>query len=183
MFVLFGTIAVLIISVLQIFLFEKKKSFGKCLHIFLKNEFIVNLVSLALLTYVFKYKHIFVTKNYGIAEFARYFLLAMVVGLCFMLLCQFLEGRLVFKNCEVKKSKGAIAIRIISPILVCLGSAMYFATIWSRKAFGEISGDQLLINLLSPTTGTDVSVYEECFEGPVFQTALVTAVFSVFVYS
>ncbi len=183
MFVLFGTIAVLIISVLQICVFEKKKSFGKCLHIFLKNEFIVNLVSLALLTYVFKYKHIFVTKYYGMAEFAKYFLLAMIVGICFMLFCEILEGRIVFKSVEVKKSRGAKAVRIISPILVCLGSAMYFATIWSRKAFGEISGDQLLINLLSPTTGTDVSVYEECFEGPVFKTALITAIFSLFVFS
>lgn len=100
-----------------------------------------------------------------------------------MLLCQILEGKIVFKNCEVKKSKGATAVRIISPILVCLGSAMYFATIWSRKAFGEISGDQLLINLLSPTTGTDTSVYVECFEGPVFQTILVTAIFCLFVFS
>ena len=183
MFILFGTIAVLIISVLQILVFEKKKSFGKCLHIFLKNEFVVNLVSLALLTYVFKYQHIFVTKGYGVTSFIKYFLLAVVVGICFMLLCQIFEGRIVFKSSEVKKSRGAKAVRIISPILVCLGSAMYFATIWSRKAFGEISGDQLLINLLSPTTGTDVTVYEECFEGPVFQTMLVTAIFCLFVFS
>lgn len=183
MFVLFGTVAVLIVSVLQICVFEKKKSFGKCLHIFLKNEFIVNLVSLALLTYVFKYKHIFVTKDYGTAEFAKYFLLAMLIGLCFMLLCQVLDGRIVFKNSDVKKSRGAKAVRIISPVLLCLGCAMYFATIWSRRAFGEVGGDQLLINLLSPTTGTDISVYQECFEGPVFKTALITAVFCLFVYS
>ncbi len=183
MFVLFGTIAVLIISVLQICLFEKKRSFGKCLHIFLKNEFIVNLVSLALMTSVFRYKHIFVSSSYGTNSFVKYFLLAMGVGVLFMLLCQFIEGKLAFKSCEVKKSKGAIAVRIISPIFVCLGSAMYFATDWSKSAFGDISGDQLVINLMSPTTGTDTSVYVECFEGPVFQTMLVTAIFCLFVFS
>lgn len=183
MFILFGTIAVCIISILQICLFEKKKSFGKCLHIFLKNEFVVNLVSLAFLTYVFKYKHIFVTKGYNATSFIKYFLMALCVGALFMLFCQFIEGRLIFKKCEVKKSKGAAAVRIISPVLVCLGTAMYFATIWAKEAFGDISGDQLVINLMSPTTGTDTSVYVECFEGPVFQTMFVTAIFCLFVFS
>ncbi|MGN0535767.1 MAG: hypothetical protein ACI4IR_07190 [Eubacterium sp.] len=74
-------------------------------------------------------------------------------------------------------------MKILSAVFVFFGCAFYFATDWSTSAFGEISGDQLLINLISPTSGTDVSVYEECLEGPVFKTTLITAIFCLVVFS
>ncbi|MGN0535766.1 MAG: hypothetical protein ACI4IR_07185 [Eubacterium sp.] len=86
MFVLFGTAAVIIITVLQLCIFKEKKPVGEYIHIFLKNEFIINLVSLELLTKVFKYKHIFVTDGYGMSSFIKYFCLALAVGVAFVLI-------------------------------------------------------------------------------------------------
>lgn len=183
MFVLFGTAAAIIITMLQLCIFKEKKSAGKYIHIFLKNEFIINLVSLELLTKVFRYKHIFVTDGYGMASFIKYFCLALAVGIAFVLICQIFNGAITFEKDNAKKSKGATFVKILSSVFVLFGCAFYFATDWSTSAFGEISGDQLLINLISPTSGTDVSVYEECLEGPVFKTTLITAIFCLVVFS
>jgi phosphoglycerol transferase len=74
-------------------------------------------------------------------------------------------------------------MKILSAIFVALGSACYFGTIWGKGAFGDVTADQLLINLTSPTEGMDPNVYLEGFEGPVFQTMLVTALFCIFAFS
>mgnify|MGYP006968291129 CR=1 FL=1 len=81
MFILTGTIAALIISAVQIFFFCEKKSVGKCIHYTIRNIFSINLISLALLTYVFKYQHFLVTDSYKTASFVKFFFLALAVGI------------------------------------------------------------------------------------------------------
>lgn len=183
MFIIFGTIAAVLVSVLQVLLFNKKETAGKYIHIFIKNEFVINLVALTLLTKVFKYKHFLVTDSYGIASFIKYMVLALAVGAVYVIVQQIVYGKIAFEKTELKKSHGARFIRVISAVFVFLGLAFYYATDWSRSAFGEISGDQLLINLLSPTSGTETSVYIEAFEGPVFSAILITALFCLLVFS
>ena len=71
MFILCGTIGALIISVIEIVLFCRKRSFGKILHETVKNIFIINLVSIGLLRYVFKYDHFLDTTNYSTGKIAE----------------------------------------------------------------------------------------------------------------
>ena len=79
MFILLGSIAALIISAIQIFAFCENRSFGKCLHFTIRNIFVINLVSLALLKYVFKYQHFLVTNAYKTASFVKFFFLSVLV--------------------------------------------------------------------------------------------------------
>lgn len=183
MFILFGSIAVLIVTVIQFIAFTEKKNFGKFIGNFIKNEFAVNAVSLALLRYVFEYKYVFLTSSYGMTSFVKYFAMALAVGVAFILLCAVLDSRLAFVKSDKKSSHGARFVKVLSAFLTALGSACYFGTIWGKTAFGDVTADQLLVNLTSPTEGTDPSVYTDCLEGPVFQTLLVTIIFCLFAFS
>lgn len=183
MFVLFGTVTAVIITALQLALFVDKRKFGKCVHSFLNNEFVINLISLLLLRNVFKYKHIFDTSAYGISSFIKYFVMSLAVGLAWLVFVGVVEGKLAFVVPERKKSKGAAFLKVLSFVFALLGSIMYFSTVWGKEAYGNISGDQFIINLLSPTTGTENSVYIEFFEEPFFGILLVVTAFSLFAFS
>lgn len=183
MFVLFGTIAVLILTIVQLLAFNHKKSWGDCIHTFLKNEFIVNLVSLEILTRIFKYQHIFETSGYEMSSFLKFFLLAFLVGIVFIVISETINGTVYFEKNLTKQSKGAIAIKTISSIFVFFGCALYTAANWSTTAFGKQPADAFFITLFSPTEGTERSVYVAGFEGPVFKTVLVTAIFALIAFS
>lgn len=183
MFILCGTAAAVIITLLQCLAFYRKDKALNYAHIFVRNEIVINLVSLALLKYVFKYQHILVTDAYGKASFVKFFALSLVVGVLYALLNATLDGRLLFEKTKIKNTAGAWIVRILSVFFTALGCACYFATNWSRESFGEISGDQLLINLLSPTSDADSAVYVDCFEGPVFNTLLITVIVSLLIFS
>ena len=71
MFILTGTIAAAIISAIEIFAFCRNRSAGKCIHTIIRNIFVINLISIGLLKYVFKYQHFLITDAYGTASFVR----------------------------------------------------------------------------------------------------------------
>lgn len=183
MFLIFGTVAAVLVSVLQVLLFNKKETVGKYIHIFAKNEIIINLVSLFLLKKVFHYQHFLVTADYGMSSFLKYMALAFAVGIVYVLIQQFIYGKLAFEKTELKKTHGARFMRVFSILLVFLGTAFYTGTNWSSSAFGDVSGDQLIINLMSPASGAETSVYVEVFEIPVFLTLFVTSLFAMVVYA
>lgn len=183
MFILCGTIGAILITAIEIILFCRKRTFGKCLHITVRNIFVINLVSLALLKYVFKYKHFLDTSAYGTENFLKFFALSLVVGAVLLLISAFVNKYLTFEDGKRKKNHGTRFVKILSCFLCALGCAAFFGTIWGKGSFGDVAADELFITMFSPTGGTDPGVYLEAFEGPVFQTMLCTAVFSIFVYS
>lgn len=182
MFILTGSIAAFIISAIQILLFFEKRSAGKCIHCIIKNLFAVNLISLAILKYVLKFEHFLVTEKYKADSFIMFFFLALGIGAALLLLFAVFNGHIAFEKETPKKSVGARFIKVLSAIFTALGSACYFGTIWGKGAFGDVTADQLVINLFSPTEGTDPGVYLEAFEGPFFQTMLVTTIFCLFAF-
>ncbi len=183
MFILCGTIGSLLISAAEILLFCRKRTFGKILHTAIRNIFVINLVSIALLKYVFRYQHFLDTTAYGTENFLKYFALSIVVGAVCLLLSAFVNRYLTFEDGKRKKTHGTRFVKILSCFLFMLGCAAFFGTIWGKDSFGDVTADQLIINLFSPTGGADSGVYLDVFERPVFQTALCTAIFSLFVYS
>lgn len=182
MFLLTGTIASLIISAIWIFAFIEKKTAGRCIHCIVKNIFVINLVSIAIQRYVLKYRHFLVTDGYKTESFIKFFIVAIVVGFAFMFISALFNNMIAFEKEEPKKSHGARFMKVISAIFVALGTACYYGTIWGKDNFGDVTADQLLITLFSPTEGTETSVYVDGFEGPVFQVMLITAIFCLFVF-
>lgn len=183
MFILTGTIASLIVSAIWIFAFIEEKTAGKCIHCIVKNFFVVNLVSIAIQRYVMKYQHFLVSDGYKTTSFIKFFIVAMVVGTAFMFISALINNLVAFEKEEPKKTHGARFVKVISAVFVFLGTAAYFGTIWGKGNFGDVTADQLLITLFSPTEGTETSVYVDGFEGPVFQVMLITALFCLVVFS
>lgn len=183
MFILFGSVAVLIVTLIQFFVFVDKKSFGTFIDRFLKNEFTVNLVTLAIFKYVIQYAHFLVTDSYGMDSFLKYFAASFVIGIAFILLCAVLDNKLAFERVQPKKSHGARFVKVLSAVLVFLGSVCFFGTVWGKGAFGDVTADQLLVNLTSPTEGNDPAVVIDALEGPVFQIMIVTTIFCIFAFS
>lgn len=151
MFILCGTIGALIISVIEIVLFCRKRSFGKILHETVKNIFIINLVSIGLLRYVFKYDHFLDTTNYSTENFIKFFALSLVVGIIWLVLYAFVNRYLTFEEGNRKKTHGTRFIKLLACFLFMLGCAAFFGSIWGKDSFGDVTADQLVINLFSPT--------------------------------
>lgn len=183
MFLLLGTVAALIISAVQIFAFCRERSAGKCIHMVIKNVFVINLIAIFFQKYVFKYKHFFVwTGSYKPASFIKFFIIALLVGIVLLGIYAVIYKYITFEH-EVPKKKGARALKLISVILFCLGSLCLVGTIWGKGSYGDVTADQLLINLLSPAGGAESDVYVEGIEGLVYPSMLLTSVFCLFVYS
>ena len=98
MFILCGTVAALIITAAEILFFCRKRSFGTILHSAIRNVFVINLISIALLKYVFKYQHFLDTSAYEAENFLKYFALSLVVGIVWLLLFAFVNRFLTFED-------------------------------------------------------------------------------------
>lgn len=183
MFILTGTIAAAIISAIEIFAFCRNRSAGKCIHTIIRNIFVINLISIGLLKYVFKYQHFLITDAYGTASFVKFFFLALIVGAVLLFISAFINRYFTFESETPKKKAGARFIKVFSVILFTLGALFYFGTVWGKGSYGDVSADQLLINLISPAGGAEDNVYIEGIEDPVFNIMLATSVFCLFVFS
>lgn len=108
--------------------------------------------------------------------------LALIFAAAVILLTGFSEGRFLYKkdNSDNKKHN---FIRIISIILFALGSAALTGTVWGLETFGDLSPDQMIINIFSPTEGTSDDVMITLWKGPVLQTAVLTVLFALAVFS
>lgn len=183
MFILMGSIAALIISAIQIGFFFRERKAGKCIHTIIKNLFTINLITAFFQRYVFKYQHFIVSKGYPTSSFVKYFCLAMVVGIVLLAIYAIIYKYVTFEEEKPKKKAGPKVFKLISVILFCLGSLCLVGTIWGKGSYGDVTADQLLINLISPAGGAESDVYVEGIEGLVFPVMLMTSVFCMFVYS
>lgn len=82
-----------------------------------------------------------------------------------------------------KKYKSLMAMGIASIVIVALGMAAFTGTSWSKETFGDVDPDQMIVNIFSPAEGTSSEVMSTMWKGPVFQTAAVTFLFALFVFS
>ncbi|MBQ7740724.1 MAG: LTA synthase family protein [Eubacterium sp.] len=184
MFIIISSIVAAVAILFEYNFTADKKSYKSFMCIAVKNLFSVNLLSLAIQRYVLKFKHFLVTGKYHTAHFIKYLIVSLVVAAFLQLVFAVFNGKLIFKIPEdYEKRKKHTAIKVISVILFALGAAAFFGTIWGGTAFGKVTGDQLIINLFSPTEGTEASVYLDGCEGPVFQTLLTTTFFALFTFS
>ena len=84
MFLLMGSIASIIVSVLQISFFSSTRKVGTSIHTVIKNLFLVDLTSLAIQKYVLHYKHFLNTSSYKPIAFVKFFILALFVALVYL---------------------------------------------------------------------------------------------------
>ena len=184
MFIVLALIASAAAAVVDASFFIKDKSVKERVRVIVRDVLSVTLVSLAVQKYILKYEHFLDTTGYTNADYVKFFIAALITAAIMVMLYAFVTLKLnVPPKKESKRKKGALALEIFAVVLVFLGCAAYFGTIWGLDAFGNVTGDQLLINLTSPTEGTEASVYTDGFEGPVFTTLLITVIFAIIIFS
>ena len=183
LFYVCGALAGLLVGVLNIVFFCRKKRVGTCIHLLVRDAVFVNLVSLALMKYLLRIPNVFSPELHGPYYPLKFFALTLLVGLACLFVEGVLEGFLIFERTAPRHRGRAWVVRILSIVLFLLGAATFTATIWAKSTMGDLTPDQMLINLMSPVGGTGEDVAATILEGPVFQTALLTAVFCLFALS
>lgn len=183
MFLICGVIISLLFGAADVFLITNSQKIGTRVNIFFRYLFLVNLSSLFIMKYILKVSDVLQPSLHGKFYELKYCALTLAVGLAIFALRGFLKNIIKLKISEPKHKKGAKALRIIAVILFALGMVAYTATIWGGEAYGDLSPDQILINLTSPVVGNEVGVYYSVIEGPVLKTAFFTAVFTLFAFS
>lgn len=187
MVVVCGVIALLfsglVIGGAEYLLFKKERSVSKLIMIFARDIIVLNLVVLAVMKYLLKIPEVFNLKFHGPFYSLKYVVLALAVGVAYLFVRGIIEGKLTYSSDSRKVTAKVTICRVISIVLFIIGVACFTGTIWGKATFGDITPDQFLINLKSPIVGTSSDVYMTCIKGPVFETAVLTALFSCFVCS
>ncbi len=182
MFILMATIAAVFWAAAEIYFCNKKRTIGFIISALIRKIAVIDIFTMAVVKYVLRYEHFLDISEYNSYHFLRVFLAAMAVGAVCQAVFGFLNTRLSVEKDEPKHKIGAAVFKVITCLLFFLGCAAKFGTDWGRDQFGKVTGDQLLINLTSPTEGTEASVYYGGFEGPVFKSLLFTVAFAIVLF-
>lgn len=113
-------------------------------------------------------------------KFIIAYLISAIIWLGSAFLC---EKAPCFEKATLKHKKSNRAIKIICAVLYTLGIVALTATIWGKDFFGDLTPDQIIINLNSPTEGTDVGVYISGVENVVLLSSLLAGYFCIFCFS
>lgn len=183
MFYICGALAGLLTGVLNIVFFCRKRRVGTCIHLLVRDLIFPNLVSIAIMKYVLHLPNVFAPQFHGPYYPLKFFALTLLVGLVCLFAEGVLDGFIVFERTAPRHRGRAWVVRILSIVLFLLGAATFTATLWAKDTMGDLTPDQMLINLISPVGGTGEGVAVTIFERPVFQTALLTSIFALFVLS
>lgn len=162
---------------------SKKQQILSIIRTFVENALLINLSSLALMKYVLKIPNVFYTELHGPFYPIKYIALAAFIGLAVLFIKLLLEKKLEYIRTKDKRSTKTKVLCILSIIFFAFGAALFTATIWGKTTFGDITPDEFLVNLKSPIVGTSSDIIVTAFEGPVFETAFLTTLFSVIVFS
>ncbi len=177
-----GLIFGLIIAVMNVLFTRRTKKVTTVIHMVIKDTVLVNLFFYGVMKYIFGEENIYFPsyheEGYAFSAICICFCVAAVYFLAVALIQRFPIG----EEREIKRKKGNAAVKIIGAVFFALGIAALTGTIWGKDFFGDLTPDQILINLNSPTEGTDASVYISGVEGPVLSTALFTAIYCLIAF-
>ena len=185
LFIIASVIAI-IISALEIAFYNKKRSVGYCITTIIRNIVCIDLISLEVFRLLFMkplhLRGLIDTSEFSTKAFVVFTLTAIVIGFLLQVFIAFFNTRLTVEKDEPKHKIGAGIFKAFTVFVFFLGVAAREGTVWGRKAFGGVTGDQLIINLTSPTEGTEASVYVDAFEGPILKTFVLTVLFALVVF-
>ncbi|MCI6244944.1 MAG: hypothetical protein MR619_03520, partial [Eubacterium sp.] len=146
MLILTGAIGGIITAVIEIAFLCESKTVKSCIHRITRSVFAVDLISLAIVKYIFHFEHFITTEKCTTATYIQFFILSLCVGAVLLVLSGFVNRRLTFEEEKVpKKKRLTVFVKILSCIFTALGSAAYFGTIWGKGSFGDVTADQLFI--------------------------------------
>ena len=161
----------------------KRRTAGTVIHALFRDVIVSNLAALFLAQFVLRIENVFVPDLHGPWYPLKYFLLSLGTGIVLLFCKGVADNVLSYESTVPKRRARTWVLRIVCVLLFALGTAAFTGTIWSQNTFGELTPDQMLINLISPVEGTASDVMNTIFFGPVFQTVFLTTVFCLFAFS
>lgn len=173
----------LLVFAADVLLLCRKRTAGAVVHALFRDVIFTNLTALFIEQFVLRVEDIFLPAQHGPWYLLKYFALALVVGLILLFCKGIADGVFSYERAVPKHRVRTWVLRIVSVLLFALGAAAFTGTIWGKDTFGELTPDQMIINLISPVEGTASDVMNTLFFGPVFQTTFLTAVFCLFAFS
>ena len=183
MVLLTASAAAIICSLIEIFFNLEEKNKKEIIKSVFRNLVTVPVFTVAFMVLILGYEHFLDTSGYRGMDYFLVFISGIVMGIVTQTVIAFLKGRLVFeKDGEPKRKHLNRLVIAVSLIFVFLGVMAKTGTDWGTETFGDVTGDQLIINLTSPTEGTEASVYYGGFEGPVFFSVLALVFFSIILF-
>lgn len=161
----------------------KRRTAGTVIHALFRDVIVSNLAALFLAQFVLRIENVFSPGLHGPWYPLKYFALALGTGVALLFCKGVADNVLSYERTVPKRRARTWVLRIVCVLLFALGTAAFTGTIWSQNTFGELTPDQMLINLISPVEGTASDVMNTLFFGPVFQTVFLTTVFCLFAFS
>ena len=185
MFVTLCVIAGLLIGMLDAIIVRKTKNFTSMFFTMLKDGIVSNITGLAFSDVVLRYHTgypLFPIESQLYQFQFFHFGVILVCGLIWILFSGLFDGFFVIKR-EDASQKKRIVLKIVCVVLAALGIAAFTGTVWGKEVFGDISPDQMMVNLFSPKDGTSDDIMSTLWTGPVLQTGVATLIFALFVFS
>lgn len=185
MFVTLCVIAGLITGILDAIIVRKTKNFITTFFTMIIDALLSNIAGLGLSAFLFKCftnTTLFPIESHSVKFQYIHFIIILACGFMLVLFAGILDGIFIFKH-EDESKKKRIALKITCVVLAAIGIAAFTGTVWGKEVFGNISPDQMMVNLLSPKEGTSDDIMGTLWTGPVLQTVSATLIFSLFVFS
>ena len=186
MFITLAVIAGVFAGVFNTMLFRKEKNFVKLLFFMISDALCSNFIAMIIADVLMKYIRpgdtFFPMEQHTNTFKLLYFLLVVAVGVAWSFVFALIDGKLYYTNDSQGKKKYTV-LKIVSVVLFVLGVAAFTGTIWGKETFGDISTDQMIVNLITPKEGTSDDVMTTLWTGPVLKTGAATLAFVLFTFS
>lgn len=173
-----GAIAIgILIGIADMLLLADNKKVGNWITVIFRDGLLSVLSAMVLAEDILGVSNIFAISSQRISYSWKFLGLILAIGLILLIASGFIKRVFAIEFINGNGKKGTAALKVISTVFFALGIAAITGTFWGKEAFGDLSPDQIIINLNSPTEGTDVGVYISLFKGPVLITVLSTVFF------
>ena len=185
MFVIMAVLAGVFAGIFDTMLFRKKKKFVSLFLTMLSDALCCNFISMVIADILLKYVNgetLFPMQQHTNTFMYVYFVIVVCVGIVWAFVFALIDGNLYYSY-ESPEKKKYIALKIASVVMFVLGVAAFTGTVWGKETFGDISTDQMIVNMITPKEGTSDDVMSTLWTGPVLQTAAAAVAFILFVFS
>ena len=170
MLLLIGAAASILVSLTDLLSPVYRKDLRRVLTRTLLDGFWTVLLSICCWKYLLGQPHFLATAGLDTMAYFKFFLCALAIGVL---------THQLHRTCDTmvpRPSKEKRGAALVWTAVSFVGYLCLFISMWGKTEFGDMSIDQLLINLVSPVNGANDTDFISAFEGPVLLTILATSV-------
>ena len=186
MFIALAILAGVIVGIFDMIFFRKEKNYIKLFSVMIADALCSNFIAIIAADILMKYIRpsdtFFPMEQHTTTFKLLYFIMAVFIGIVWVCFFALIDGKIYYSSADEGKKKYT-ALKIVSVVIFSLGVAAFTGTIWGKETFGNISTDQMIVNLFTPKEGTSDDVMTTLWTGPVLRTVAATVAFALFVFS